>query len=95
MMCPDALGSMLGVLVLGRPDTGEFYGAKLQTIAEALLCHIVGKLASGQRFLLHTCVNTCTVERKGVCRRKHTDVGKDGRVVFRMTIAVGRNVNDQ
>ena len=34
------------------------------------------------------------IERDRVKRRKHTDIGNDGRVIFGMTVAVGRNVND-
>ena len=64
-------------------------------IAEIMLRHIVGKLASGQRLLLHASVNARAVERKRICGCEHTDVGKDGGIVLCMAVAVGRNVNDQ
>ena len=64
-------------------------------IAEIMLRHIVGKLASGQWLLLHANVNTCAVERTRIRGCEHTDVGKDRGIVLRMAVTVGRNVNDQ
>lgn len=50
------------LLVLGEPEAGEFYGVKLETIAEALLCYAAGvdALPEGEapdlRFLADTVV---------------------------------------
>ena len=64
-------------------------------IAEIVLRHVVGKLASGQRLLLHASIHACAVERKRIRRSEHTNVRKNRCIVLRMAIAIGRNVNDQ
>ena len=53
-------------------------------IAEIVLRHIVGKLASGQRLLLHASIHACAVERKRIRRSEHTNVRKNRCIVLRM-----------
>jgi hypothetical protein len=58
-----------------------------------VLRHIVGKLAAGQGLLLQASIHARSVERKRVCRGKHAYVRQNGRIVFRVAIAVGGNVH--
>jgi hypothetical protein len=62
-------------------------------VAEIVLRHIVGKLAAGQGLLLQASIHARSVERKRVCRGKHAYVRQNGRIVFRVAIAVGGNVH--
>ena len=57
-----------------------------------MLVVLVGDGAAGQHRLTVDGVCTRAIECNGVKRSEHTDIGDDGRVIFGVAVAVGRNV---
>ena len=64
-------------------------------IVEVRAMHVVVKLASWHWSSGKASIHTSLVEGKRVLGDKHTDVRKDRRIVFRMAIAIRRDIQYQ
>ena len=59
------------------------------------LCKIVSELAVADRFRRETQIRACLIECDRIEGGEHTDVRKNRSVIFRVTVAVRRDVRDQ
>ena len=64
-------------------------------VVEIRAVHVVVKLAARHWGSGQTSIHTSLVEGKRILGHEHTDVRKDRRIVFRMAIAIWRDVQHQ
>ena len=67
----------------------------ISVIVEVCASHIVSELAVAYRLSLLAKINACLVKSDRIKRCEHTDVRKDGRIVFSVTVTVRRYISDE